>query len=432
LSKLFQHKEILAAMSASSFLLKPSMAWLVVFIPALSYYMGTRLHSLGLFRSSSYGEVIETRLQVFDTAASCDKLHTIFPLASCQDNTATATLKYPLYLVQQEMDQVVASCWQHDSELGRGFLLLSTAGHAGRIWRWETGGGPIAIGRTLCVHDSGCRSEHFLNCSSTDMAGSGGIAIDSSGKDHFQEGSLMVAEWGEGRIVRLQENGARTPLVIQVPDPCSNETAGATRRVHQPFSLLYTPFGDLLVLDQYDCGDALVVLKKATHMVPLDSLQTSRKAHSWTSLDKTTTLPEVVLSRSKLGGMALEPNWVKLYLTAKQGDSIVLLSVSLEEEDDEEETTLPNSQVVMDFTEYATVPGPIAVDKKGLIFLGVDKGVLIVQDSQVLARLNVPETPTALTLGEDNFLYISIVSSLLRIRVNEGPVHVPSNLVVKK
>lgn len=423
-------------MSASSFLLKPSLAWLVVFMPALSYYMGTRLHSLGLFRSSSYGEVIETRLQVLETtAASCDKLYKIFSLASCQDNAATptATLKYPLYLVQQEMDQVVASCWQHDSELGRGFLLLSTAGHAGRIWRWETGGGPIAIGRTLCVHDSGCRSEHFLNCSSIDMAGSGGIAIDSSGKDHFQEGSLMVAEWGEGRIVRLEENGARTPLVIQVPDPCSNESTSATRRVHQPFSLLYTPFGDLLVLEQYDCGDALVRLKQATHVEPLDSLQTSRKAHSWTSLN-TTTLPELVLSRSKLGGMALEPNWVNVYLTAKHGDSIVLLSVSLENEDDEEETTstLPNSQVVMDFTEYATAPGPIAVDKKGLIFLGVDKGVLIVQDSKVLARLNVPETPTALTLGEDNFLYISIVSSLLRIRVNEGPVHVPSNLVVKK
>ena len=412
------------------------MAWLVVFIPALSYYMGTRLHSLGLFRSSSYGEVIETRLQVLDAAVSCDKLQSTFPLASCQENTAMmmATLKYPLYLVQQEMDQVVASCWQHDSELGRGFLLLSTAGHAGRIWRWETGGGPIAIGRTLCVHDSGCRSEHFLNCSSTDniMAGSGGIAIDSRGKDHFQEGSLMVAEWGEGRIVRLEENGARTPLVIQVPDLCSNETtASVTRRVHQPYALLYTPFGDLLALDQYDCGDALIRLKQATHVEPLDSLPSSRKAHSWTSLN-TTTLPEVVLSRSKLGGMALEPNWVKVYLTAKQGDSIVLLSVSLEEEDDQDETTLPKSQVVMDFTEHATAPGPIAVDKKGLIFLGVDKGVLIVQDSKVLARLNVPETPTALTLGEDKFLYISIASSLLRIRVNEGPVHVPTNLVVKK
>jgi hypothetical protein len=408
------------------------MAWLVVFLPALSYYMGTRLHSLGLFRSSSYGEVIETRLQVLDTAASCDKLLSIFPLASCQDNTATATLKYPLYLVQQEMDQVVASCWQHDSELGRGFLLLSTAGHAGRIWRWETGGGPIAIGRTLCVHDSGCRSEHFLNCSSTDiMAGSGGIAIDSSGKDHFQEGSLVVAEWGEGRIVRLEENGARTPLVIQVPDPCSNETTSVTRRAHQPFSLLYTPFGDLLALNQYDCGDALVRLKQASLVEPLNSLPTSRKAHSWTSLN-TMTLSEVVLSRSKLGGMALQPNWVKLYITAKQGDSIVLLSVSLEEEDDQDETTLPKSQVVMDFTEHATAPGPIAVDKKGRIFLGVNKGVLIVQDFKVLARLNVPETPTALTLGEDNFLYISIVSSLLRIRVNEGPVHVPSNLVVKK
>jgi hypothetical protein len=38
---------------------------------------------------------------------------------------------------------------------------------------------------------------------------------------------LIVAEWGEGRITRLEENGARTPLIIDVP-PIEEDAANAT------------------------------------------------------------------------------------------------------------------------------------------------------------------------------------------------------------
>ena len=81
--------------------------------------------------------------------------------------------------------------------------------------------------------------------------GSGAIAIDFHGKDVASEGALVVAEWGEGRVVRMeQETGARTPLMVQVPDVCASGNNPTTmRRLHQPHAMLYTPFGDLLVMD---------------------------------------------------------------------------------------------------------------------------------------------------------------------------------------
>jgi len=61
----------------------------------------------------------------------------------------------------------------------------------------------------------------------------------------------VVSELGEGRIVRMEESGARTPLVIQVPSLCpppTTETAAPhNHRLRNPTALLYTPFGDLLI-----------------------------------------------------------------------------------------------------------------------------------------------------------------------------------------
>jgi hypothetical protein len=38
---------------------------------------------------------------------------------------------------------------------------------------------------------------------------------------------LIVVDWGEGRITRLEENGPRTPLIIDVP-PIEDDAANAT------------------------------------------------------------------------------------------------------------------------------------------------------------------------------------------------------------
>jgi hypothetical protein len=480
----------------------------------------------------------------------------------------------------------VATCWRHNEELGRGFLLLSTAGGQGRIWRWETGSGPIAIGRTLSVERSGCRSSLYKPCSrrrrpvgsggggggsesnhhaqndnndnnpkeetsSSSWLGSGGIAMDSmSGNDakgettsqhsNFAEGKLVVAEWGEGRIARMEENGARTPLVIQVPKaPCSdddnyddnnNKTTTTTTslvRVHQPRALLFSPFGDLFFFShqndstaeehgessQHKCGDGgdtLLQLKQSIWIEPLESLHASRKAHSWTSMANATSssssssssaarneqewLPKIRFHAVQLGGMTLDTTWVNLYVTAKQGDgTVVLVSIPLGDKEGEEEDTyedddddkceavkmetdddlankacqnklssstaspLPSKiaplTVVLNYSEHASYPGPVAIDKLGRIFLGSTNGVLVVvvtdeNDSsslnqkqqqqqqqrhhQIVAHLATPQTPTALTVGEDSFLYISTDTLLLRIRVQQGPVQLPTYLVFQK
>jgi hypothetical protein len=58
------------------------------------------------------------------------------------------------------------------------------------------------------------------NNDNNSIVGSGGIIVD-----HWHEPPrLVVAEWGEGRIARLEENGARTPLVIEYHDQDQEET----------------------------------------------------------------------------------------------------------------------------------------------------------------------------------------------------------------
>ena len=107
-----------------------------MFLPALTYYVSTRLHTLGLFRGSSYGETIETALLGVTNCQDVQK-HLLYTNKDC------TALRYPLYLVRDDFEGVVATAWKHDEELGRGYLLLSTSHQHGLIWQWETGGGPI-------------------------------------------------------------------------------------------------------------------------------------------------------------------------------------------------------------------------------------------------------------------------------------------------
>ena len=142
------------------------------------------------------------------------------PLVYLKNNGECRSLRFPLYLVADfAADSVVATTWMHDEDLGRGYLLISTKTARGKIYQWETGGGPIVIGRTLHLNDSGCRSNLYKKCiSGTSKAaeirdaddgknGSGGIVVDTFSSDSSNR--LIVAEYGEGRVVRLEKNGAR-------------------------------------------------------------------------------------------------------------------------------------------------------------------------------------------------------------------------------
>jgi len=391
-----------------------SSTWLFVFLPALVYFVTTRIHQTGLSYggSSSWtlGPLITAEIQLYTESNdlqgqinACQQLQSIFytKLNSRDACLSLASerldLRYGLHLVQATgLEGIVSSIWRHDSELGRGFLLLSQSVGNGRIWRWEVGGGPIAIGKSLHMDQAGCRSDYYKDCASDTAVGSGGIAIDSCDKDndksdtdhHPAEGKLVIAEWGEGRIVRLEDNGARTPLVVAVPRDqeehatCRNTETSTEqqlclstrdeRRVHRPNSLLYTPSGDLFFIDHFESclhpnetihecqaigsASALYQLKHASRVPRLDSLEQSREAHSWTSLgpdtrsldsdqngtEDSSTLPRLLFQQvhndreyHSLGGMALAESLKDLYVSVQMADeskSLLLLKIPLVDE----------------------------------------------------------------------------------------------------
>jgi hypothetical protein len=262
-----------------------------------------------------------------------------------------------------------------------------------------------------------------------------------------------VAEWGEGRISRLEENGARTPLVIQL----KLLTKSPQQRVQKPFQLLMTPFGDLMILDFDDDDDSnsLWQLPQATHIPGLESLTASREAHAWEVVNSTiiSTAPQQLLQSTQLGGMALQPNqWLQLYVTMRQENgAIVVVSLSFDDDDDddddvdnddndEEESTNSSTKVrrrqstiVLDYSNYASAPGAIEVDEKGNLYLVVDGGILFVSSSySIIGKISFRnESFVDLTLGEDKFLYMPTRTKLFRMRVRNGPLKIPTDLVIK-
>lgn len=416
----------------------PGLAWLTVFIPALSYFLATRFSSLHSGGGASLGTVVTS--QVMDSF----KLNDVFYLKQQTE------LQYPLVLIDDSFQNVVASLWRHDADLERGYLLLSQAHGSGRIWRWERGGGPIPIGRTLAMDPSGCRSKD--DClHGDDEHGSGGLAIDFyNHDDNFRQGSLIVAEWGEERIVKLEEDtGARTPLVMNVPEACKHSSA-KPKRVERPSSMLYTPTGDLLFLESSPSCPSIMRLNQAVHVPPLESAMTSRIAHKWNKTHHDHSI-DVLYRETVLGSMTLDSKGEGLYVTVKRDDeSVLLVHLSLipEDDDDEEEEEEVNkvtdkrlgllydtAEVQFNLTEASIKEPPpaMAVDENGNVFLAIPSGILVLKDGrQILGKLDSPTPITSLTLGEDKYLYITTSTQLLRIRVRHGPPNLATNLVKKR
>ena len=468
--------------AVSKVLFKPSTAWVFLFLPALFYYMGTRLYSLGLFRSSTYGEILSNELVWMNAAASlanpstseadCSKFlasnkHKKQMLFYMQSKKDCSSLRYPIYLVQDFEDgSVVSTTWVEDEELGRGYLLLSTSAGNGKVFRWEAGGGPIAIGRTLHLQDSGCRSNHYQQCSTDGKGnkGSGGIAVDNYRSDSLP--LLLVAEYGEGRVVRLEENGARTPLIIETK-ALMNGSGEETNRLSRPFRLLVTPYGDLMVIDdatKRDEGFVLWRLPKASEVPPLSSLAVSREAHNWNRNNETET-PQLFFQSTVMGGMVLDPSGQGIYVTTVEPDSSSVMVVSLplledlEDHDlvDENDSTIVDStsnnsegagagetesrvlrsrrsKIVFDYTAYAKAPGAIEIDNNGNLYLATEKGILVVSASKSFVAeiaFSADEKIMDLTLGSDKFLYIAMESKLARIRVPNHPLEVKKDLLIK-
>jgi hypothetical protein len=415
-------------------LFKPSVAWLYLFLPALSYFMSTRLRSMGLFRSSTYGDVADYKLDIIKGDCASLQKHsrsTFLYLANdCE------SLRYPIYnVLHEDTESIVSSTWQDDEELGRGYLLLSSQSRRGRIYRWETGGGPIAIGRTLHLQDSGCRSNHYHNCSLLEMMlGSGGIAVDATVPESPR---LIVAEYGEGRITRLEENGARTPLVIQVGTQSGDETSNnKLRRLCEPFRLLVTSYKDLIILERTNSCDnindvsdyVLWRLRKVTDIPGLPSLPVSRRAHEWTQIPNITEqqLPQRFFQSTAMGGIAMDMSGHRLLVTTKDSETnhVMVVSLPLSTDDDSDrDSFVGQSQLVLNYSAHAKQPGAIATDSNGNIYLVIDQGILVVSKSQdFVVKIQFPNLMLSapivdLTVGSDKFLYMTTEHTLLRFRI---------------
>ena len=393
----------------------PSLAWLTVFVPAMAYFIASRFTLTG-----ELGTPVHSSWKT-DTNATLDWIH----------HQLIPSSAVPM-LVLSNLTDIISTIWMHDEELGRGFLLLSSASKAGRVWRWERGGGPIPIGKTLFLEQSGCRSKP--DC----LAGSGAIAIDFKDKKTSWEGQLIVAEWGEQRVIRLEQSGARTPLIMNVPSHmiCQNNTAtneSIMNRIDRPTSMLMTPFGDLVLVDHStECGVSVIWrLVQATQIPPLLSTWESRMAHKWNKIQHDHQL-EIILKKSDIGGIALDGTWETLFAVVKDDDDkIKLISVPLVLDKEEEQETPQITQVLMDLSEYATIPGPLIMDKSNHLYIGVHDGVLIVSPAphRIMGHLELPERPVSLTIGQDSFFYIASATNLYRIKIKQAPMSVPTNLV---
>ena len=314
----------------------PQYTWIAVFLPALLYFIygcATGIHRVGgdvpysrvgtsirihsdanCLADNDSGESNKrtAKCSVKMTAAYKVLSKTVFSLPSTANCDNRVELKYPVEIILQSSSQEKSSMelsynfhsmgWVHDLEISRGYLLISDLSQNGKIWRWEVGGGPITIGRSLFMSNSGCRSSFIHDCNNEtshhnqssgeeNTLGGSGLAIHPEIKaEHTNAGRLVIAERGEGRIVRMEEDGARTPLVINVPSLCHSEQIN---RVHSPGLMLYSLFGDLIFTDEIGQGcmnnnntsetvTGIYILKEASK-IPALPVSLSRSAHKWTS-----------------------------------------------------------------------------------------------------------------------------------------------------
>jgi len=383
--------------------------------------------------------------------------------------------------------------WVEDVELGRGFLLLSDSASSGKVWRYETGGGLIPIGKSLFLDQSGCRSGHWTSCDD-DSGMNGGSGSGSKGmavqvvrdEDRFDIGRLIIVEGGEKRIVRLEEDGARTPLVLNVPSLCATggHDAHAHARVNRPGHVVYSPFGDLLFTETMDCrrdDDPDVGSSSTTRSgiyrvkevvnIPAITFQQSRDAHAWSFEDMVKQQHSEASSPVELaynGMQHISDLMVGKDLTSLFVAGVISSSekgcrqviVKMTDDGDagagattETETVkkLDEMQVFLDMTEffpnetctevgiamtmdssgntYATYPGGVAIiDPEGNLLVTVSVSVAM-NDAD---GEPIDIQPNGIIIGNDGYLYLTTKDMLLRWRIKSKLLDYPTNLIVPK
>jgi hypothetical protein len=287
--------------------------------------------------------------------------------------------------------------------------------------------------------------------------GSGGIAVDATSNPESPR--LLVAEYGEGRIIRLEDNGARTPVVIQLCGYSGNEPQPSQEenRLAEPFRLLVTPYKDLMIMDNrtsLNDGYQLWRMPKVISIPPLPSLAVSRKAHAWTRMNDTGVPPPQLFFQSPaMGGMVMDPSGQRMYVTTMDQESSSIMVVSLPLDDDDNDADddeygkedgaakkfsrdllSRQSKIILDYTKYSSSPGAIEIDHEGNIFLAVDRGILVVSRStsfMALINFSLGDKIVDLTVGSDRFLYIATKTKLARIRIPGKPLDIKRETLLK-
>ena len=510
-------------------------AWFIVFLLALSYFISSRRGGGGLLSSLSkpYDIIASSITMITNNDVTMERrrseevIRSIFYISSGENNdngvssSTTSTLltlerrleiilSSPLDILIHDIDQqciitnnittttdkspsqyfsyLSSTTWVHDTNIGRGYLLLADVGRSGRIWRWEVGGGPITIGRSLHMERSGCRSNSNINNRTTTMTcpenlytGSssiGGIGSSLTSSCQQQEevaattsstyppllGSaslsveiqrdverasagrnLIVAEWGERRIVRVEgETGACTPLIITVPNHDVNAAAIITeegkqrrqrrRRVFRPNHLTYSPFGDLLFSDTFSNDNdnsayygVVYRRKEAVHVAPI-AVELSRDAHGWTSTtgdedgqEDNDDIDILFQTNGSIEGMTLGLDFSTLYVLVVKdhigGWTKMLHKVPLGSDDEDEEDsedddggkTKSNKQGITllyemtssdcgnddatSYVDYASVGSKLTIDEKGVIYM-----------------VTCPSSVTLLSLSQDEAHMVGILA----------------------
>jgi len=495
-------------------------AWLALFVTALLYFIATRsgqsrgvLSSLArpydvaatkitlhndksneaeemmratFYIAKSHGYLNETDSLYFESRRRLEVILSS-PFDSHEGEGCKSQKQVPFF------SRLASTTYVHDEDLGRGYLLIADVGRSGRIWRWEEGGGPITIGRSLHQERSGCRSGLWVeNCpenlfgrtqsqedvsmnheghgtcrnlaarSPIPLLGSASLAVELT--RHAEKSSigknLIVAEWGERRIARVEgETGARTPLVTMVP----TADFKSWRRLLRPNHVAFSPFGDLFFTDNYDLENhvsfnvtastklaAVYRLKESVNVAPI-SAQQSREAHGWhgttgkePSGDENIDI--LFQTGGDIEGMALSADHSTLFiLVTDQLSERTIYDLQLSSEDgDEGETMISNRPTVFyssprsscrtNFGERGShVGSKLAVDENGSIYF-VDcpneVTILSANGTKIASlQLNEKATPTSVGFGEDGYIYITTSNQLMRLRSRIGGAKLPTNLV---
>lgn len=515
-------------------------AWFIVFILALSYFILTRSgggNRNGLLSKLSKPYEVVSSSVIIGDASSEDELQknkellkSIFYVQkskSASDESNELVLAHKLEVVISSPPDVYSnatntcpsqSCqslkhdetpflshlssttWVHDAGLGRGYLLIADAGRSGRIWRWEVGGGPITIGRSLHMENSGCRSglwvdggkcpDNLFNVdteklgeqtsSSTDnrelmsvtqapLLGTASIVVElTKDAERPTEGkNLIVAEWGERRIVRVEgETGARTPLVTLISD------GSEMRRVYRPNHLMYTPFGDMLFSDSYENDDGELVaavyrLREAVHVPPIP-VERSREAHGWThttadgQADSYANVDTLFQTGGLIDGMALGSKHSALFVSVvvknESGWTKTIYKMPLVDEDeDDDDVQHGNTETAVDREIFHSITSKdcqdshieietplsfsgsnIAIDEKGTIYVAACPSILLLlssADGREIGRMRLDDSAqsssiSSVSFGEDGYTYLTTSESLMRIKSRVKGRSIPTNMVL--